>query len=130
MGWDDNRGGAFKAAKELYDDKEKAHAIDGIATHWYDDGDFSNLTAAHFYRPEKFILATEVRKKHGQNNILNDNKTIPISVQRFLRWEILFDKNLFFTLSNIYCGVDRSGQVLNRARAIVPIPRSLVCVTS
>ena len=67
MGWDDNRGGAFKAAKELYDDKEKARAIDGIATHWYDDGDFSNLTAAHFYRPDKFILATEVRnQKHWE----------------------------------------------------------------
>lgn len=60
MAFDDNRGGAFQAAEELYGDKEKSNAIDGIATHWYDHGDFNNLTAAHFYRPDKFILASEV----------------------------------------------------------------------
>jgi len=59
MGFDDNRGGAAEAAQIFYSDKAKAAAIDGIATHWYDFGHFSNLTQAHQTNPEKFILASE-----------------------------------------------------------------------
>uniref|UniRef100_A0A915D8V7 Glucosylceramidase n=1 Tax=Ditylenchus dipsaci TaxID=166011 RepID=A0A915D8V7_9BILA len=59
MGCDDNRGVVLQAAKEIYSDEEKAKAIDGMATHWYDHADFGNLTAAHNVRPDKFILASE-----------------------------------------------------------------------
>ncbi|KAI1726064.1 glycosyl hydrolase family 30 TIM-barrel domain-containing protein [Ditylenchus destructor] len=60
MGCDDNRGVALQAAKELYADEEKAKAIDGIATHWYDHADFaSTLGPTHDVRPDKFILASE-----------------------------------------------------------------------
>jgi len=59
MGCDDNRGVVLQAAKEIYSDPEKAKAIDGLATHWYDHADFENLTAAHNFRPDKFLLASE-----------------------------------------------------------------------
>lgn len=64
MAFDDNRGDAFQASKQLYGDLEKSKAIDGIATHWYDDGYFNNLTAVHLFRPDKFILASEVGAKY------------------------------------------------------------------
>ena len=39
---------------------KKARIFDGIATHWYDKGNYGQLTAAHKLFPDKFILATEV----------------------------------------------------------------------
>ena len=67
MAWDDYRGGIFNGAKEIYapgtnssGPATNTSAIDGLATHWYDHAPFDVLSQAHDFRPDKFILASEV----------------------------------------------------------------------
>lgn len=58
--WQKNLKKLFRLNLKIYEDREKAEAIDGIAFHWYSHGPFEQLTKIHELWPEKFILATEV----------------------------------------------------------------------
>ncbi len=63
MAHDDQRGGIYRAAKQIY----PTDAIDGLAVHWYDHSPYDPLAKTHELAPEKFILATEACTGYAGN---------------------------------------------------------------
>jgi len=59
IGHDDQRNLVFEAAHDIYDNADRASAIDGLGVHWYCDSDYECLTKTHNVKPEKFLLSTE-----------------------------------------------------------------------
>lgn len=60
IGHDNNRGGIFDAANQIYVDKDTPSVIAGLGTHIYvHDVPYSVLTRIHEFRPDKFLLSTE-----------------------------------------------------------------------
>src|SRR3989338_6900891 len=57
--FDHNRDNVETWANVIYSDAEASQYIDGMAFHWYVDGDYENLSRANAVNQEKFLLATE-----------------------------------------------------------------------
>jgi len=69
---DHNRDAIVRRAAEIFADPRDRSIFQGIAYHWYDGGDFRQLSLAHGLFPEKELLFTE-----GCVELLNLNRRDP-----------------------------------------------------
>jgi glucosylceramidase len=57
-----------KLCLKIYSDPKKASVIDGLGSHWYSKSAYDVLQETHNLATDKFILATEVKRRHFFND--------------------------------------------------------------